>query len=276
MNAKITFLNHAAVTIEMGEVKLLIDPWFSGRCFEGGWGLRFDNPAAMDQAADCTHLWISHFHCDHFHTQTLKELIKRNPEIHVFGNHSYNFQLDEAAKRIGFRNVTAMGERKPYRINDDVTLTRFPSTGIDNMLVVNYKGLFILDFNDCNLPARAQRWLKKKIGPIDILLNNFNVAYKTLEYPPPAADEVKSAMKSYFLESSREFEPAHILPFASYHYFRIPGGWEQNQWLMSVEDLLELDPRVVDFRIGDTWEVSRQKCELISRPTGQVTAVNME
>ena len=42
----IKLLNHASCLMEMGEVSLLSDPWFSGTCFRGGWGLQYLNPDA--------------------------------------------------------------------------------------------------------------------------------------------------------------------------------------------------------------------------------------
>jgi L-ascorbate metabolism protein UlaG (beta-lactamase superfamily) len=54
---------------------------FSGSAFAGGWGLQYDNPDALETASRCTHLWISHFHPDHLHTSTLKQLAALSPDI---------------------------------------------------------------------------------------------------------------------------------------------------------------------------------------------------
>ncbi len=89
---KIHLLNHASVLIEVGQVKLLTDPWFWGNCFENGWGLKYDNENALELAKQATHLWISHFHADHFRTPTLRKLVEVNLNIIVFGNRSLNFQ----------------------------------------------------------------------------------------------------------------------------------------------------------------------------------------
>ncbi|MEM9644792.1 MAG: metal-dependent hydrolase [Planctomycetota bacterium] len=53
---QLTWLSHASWLIESGELKILLDPFFS------------DNPAATDQAddfEDVTHILISHGHFDH-------------------------------------------------------------------------------------------------------------------------------------------------------------------------------------------------------------------
>ena len=78
----ISLLNHACVKICFSDgTKLLTDPWLKGFCFSEGWNLRYENESAWDELRDCTHLWISHFHEDHFHVSTLRELVKINPEI---------------------------------------------------------------------------------------------------------------------------------------------------------------------------------------------------
>ncbi len=52
---KIDFLNHASVLIHTHGMKLLTDPWYWGTCFDEGWGLRYSNDAALEQADESIH-----------------------------------------------------------------------------------------------------------------------------------------------------------------------------------------------------------------------------
>ena len=106
---KVHLQNHSSVIIEIGEVKLLTDPWYMGYCFDGGWGLQYNNSEAFQNVETCNFLWISHFHPDHFHVPTLKRILEINPNIKVIGNNSYNFQMDEAVRKIGFKNIIPFG-----------------------------------------------------------------------------------------------------------------------------------------------------------------------
>ena len=248
---EIDYLNHASIIIRDGETSLLIDPWLWGNCFEDGWGLRYDNPDALNKTKSCTHLWVSHFHQDHFHRPTLKRILELNPTIIFIGNRSYNFQLDDAAKQIGFRNVVSMPERKPLEIAENFIITRYPTTGIDNMLVIKTKNEILLNYNDCNIPIRTQRMLKKKIGHIDLLLTNFNHAGKLLIYPYPGAAVIKERLVKSFSDNYETFEPGYILPFASYHYYRAPESFIQNDAMLTVNDLLFLDKRIINWKPGD-------------------------
>ena len=248
---EIDYLNHASIIVRDGETSLLIDPWLWGTCFEDGWGLRYDNPDALDKAKACTHLWVSHFHQDHFHRPTLKKIVELNPGIIFIGNRSYNFQLDDAAKQMGFQTVISLPERKPLPIATDFTITRYPTTGIDNMLLIKTKNEVVLNYNDCNLPLSTQRILKKKIGHIDILLTNFNHAGKLFLYPYPEPGVIKEKLVRNFSDNYKIFDPGYILPFASYHYYRAPESFKQNDAMLTASDLLSCDQRIMNWKPGD-------------------------
>lgn len=255
---KIEIINHASIIIECGPVKLLCDPWFAGTCFEQGWGLKYDNPQCFEAASTCTHLWISHFHGDHFHVATLLELVKVNPAIIVLGNHSFNFQLDNALKRLGFTNIISLPERKKINLAETIVITRYPTTGIDNMLLLEGGNTRLLNYNDCNLPDKAIKSLIKKIGRVDILLNNYNHAGKLLSYPLPSAEEIKGELKSSYLQKSILFNPGRIIPFASDHYYRAAESQEQNESLMEVNEIAVLDPRIIALAVGEAVEIDEQ------------------
>lgn len=256
---EIDYLNHASIIIRDEKTSLLIDPWLWGTCFEDGWGLRYDNPDALTKTKTCTHLWVSHFHQDHFHRPTLKKILELNPGIIFIGNRSYNFQLDDVAKQIGFNNVVALEERNPLQIAEGFTITRYPTTGIDNMLVIKTRNETILNYNDCNIPLSTQRLLKKKIGKIDFLLTNFNHAGKLFLYPYPGTDVIKEKLIKSFSDNYEIFDPNYILPFASYHYYRAPESFIQNDAMLTADDLLVLDNRIINWKPGDKLTVNKGK-----------------
>ena len=232
-----------------------MDPWLQGTCFDGGWGLKYNNPHSFDQIKSCTHLWISHFHSDHFHIETLSAVLELNPEITVYGNHSFNFKMDETLRGLGFKNVISFEERKPYDIGEGINITRYPATGIDNMLLIKTKDHAILNYNDCNLPVAARKSLSQKIGPIDIMLCNFNHANKLLDYPLPENDEIRLNLCQNFVESYQTFEPKYVIPFASYHYYRAAESRDQNEAMIDLKDLAPMDKKIIPLQIGQSMEI---------------------
>lgn len=254
MTMRVTLINHASVLIEVGEIRLLTDPWFEGYCFREAWGLRFSNEKAYDIARTATHLWISHPHSDHLHFQTLKRLLGLNPDLVCLGNISKNSRLDEPLRRTGFKHVVPLLERVPFEIADGIRVTRFPTTGIDNMLLLRSDDGVLLNYNDCVLPSWSRKRLARRFGDIDLYLSNFNHGGKVLRHPLPAPDEIKKVMKANFLGHLQSFNPRYAIPFASFQYYRAPENQEQNISLMEPEELAELDARVVPLKLGQTFE----------------------
>jgi hypothetical protein len=250
---RISVLNHASALIESAGIALVSDPWYAGTAFEDGWGLRFDNPAALAQAAAATHLWISHFHEDHLHIPTLRALAAINPDIVFLANRSWNFDLVPRATGLGFRNVVPLGERERLVLGGGIAVTRYPVTGIDNMLLVEGPGWSVLNFNDCVLPAVSQRMLARRLGPIDVFLCNFNHAGKLLHQRRTDDVRVKQALVSNFRQGAALFHPRFVIPFASHHYYRAPESAGQNTAMLTVAELGAIDPHVVPLNIGGSF-----------------------
>jgi hypothetical protein len=246
----LTLLNHASVLIDMGDVALLTDPWYFGHAFEGGWGLRYANEDALAKAAGATHLWISHFHQDHFHAPTLRALAERNPDIVFLANRSHNFDMSGRARSLGFKNVVAFDERRAMQLGPAVSVTRYPTTGIDNMLLFKGGGLALLNFNDCVIPPLSRRLLARKLGPIDIFMSNFNHAGKLLHQRKTDDARVKELLVANFSRNYAPFRPRFVVPFASHHYYRAPESAAQNSSMMTVGELAESGGAIVPLNVG--------------------------
>ena len=249
--------------VRCGAVSLLCDPWFEGTCFRDGWGLQYHNPHAYQDAAACTHLWISHFHPDHLHMPTLRQLARQRADLPCLANVSANFSMSGVLGSAGFRDVRALAERRPMRLADGVTVTRFPSTGIDNMLLLRAGELSVLNFNDCNLPQAAIQRLRRSLGHVNVLLVNFNHANKLLDATPH--EQIKPRLIQRFERIVRAVEPDHVIPFASMHYYRAPLTAWQNDFMLTSEELAAVERRVcalhmgdeASFRDGSQWLVRR-------------------
>ncbi len=246
----ISLLNHASLLIEAGNIRLLTDPWYSGTAFEDGWGLRYDNPAALDAAATATHLWVSHFHEDHLHAPSLRALAERNPDIIFLANQSYNFDMTGAARRLGFRTVVTFPERSALTLDTGISVTRYPTTGIDNMLLMRGPGWSLLNFNDCVISDLAARRLAKIIGPVDLFATNFNHAGKLLRRNPIEDDAVKRILIDNFHRTYEPFAPKFVIPFASHHYYRAPESIHQNGSMLTVEELTDGQSTVIPLPVG--------------------------
>lgn len=267
-SVRIHYLNHASLLVEVGDVRILFDPWLEGTAFSGGWGLRYDNPAAFDVGATATHLWISHWHSDHLHAPSLVKLAARNPDITVLANVSANFSMVGRMEGLGFRDVRPLDERQPFELDGETTCCRYPTAGIDNMLHISSGPWSMLNYNDCNLPAKAIQSIRRHIGPLDILFTNYNHAGKLFDV---VDDEVRKAQLVQVLELTVDaLEPTRVVPFASNHYYRTAESANQNDSMLGFEDLdaiAERDERYVVPRIGDEVVFEAPSCASVQART---------
>ncbi|HEY9718942.1 MAG TPA: MBL fold metallo-hydrolase [Trichormus sp.] len=271
----IELLNHASVIFRSGNFSLLSDPWFGGTCFKGNWGLRFSNPEALDQAASATHLWISHPHEDHLHFPTLKLLAQKAPNITVLANVSDNVSNPDFLKKLGFSKIILLGERKRLILDSDISVIRYPASRIDNMLVVEIAGKKLLNYNDCNVPADALRQLVREFGPIDVLLCNYNHAYKWWNYQ--SHEFVQERLKHRFSSIIREVKPKSVIPFASLHYYRSPYSTFQNSSHLTPESLAEVAPdSLIALHVGESVRFSDTEAPLIDRRNPAIPQSDLE
>jgi L-ascorbate metabolism protein UlaG (beta-lactamase superfamily) len=251
-SVRVHYLNHASLLVEVGQVRMLFDPWWDGTAFSGGWGLRYDNPKAAALGATATHLWISHWHSDHLHVPSLATLVEHNPDMVVLANVSANFSMLERMESLGFRDVRPIGEREPLQLDAETTCCRYPTAGIDNMLHITSGSWSILNYNDCNLPAKAIESIRHRIGRIDLLFTNYNHAGKLFDV---VDDEVRKKQLVAVLDATADAMAAtRVVPFASSHYYRTAESADQNASMLDFSDLEELatnDARYVVLRIGD-------------------------
>lgn len=268
---RIEYLNHASVIVKTGEESILCDPWFSGTAFGGGWGLQYDNPEALQKAKSCTHLWLSHFHPDHLHIPTLKQLAALSPEITALANDSTNFRISEALQHAGFKNIVPLYERRKLPLTSNVKVTRYPTAGIDNMLLIETPEGRILNYNDCHLPLGAVKLLMRKIGKVHILLNNFNHAIKFIDNPRKSDEEIRSQLKTNYKKVLDAINPMWTIPFASAHYYRTRHTQWQNQSLLESEDLVELDSRILPVRIGGEVTFDDKLQPTLSLPSAKIS-----
>ena len=87
-------------------------------------------------------------------------------------------------------------ERQKLIINSELSIERYPTTGIDNMLVIKSEECVIMNYNDCNIPRYTRDRISKQIGKIDILLTNFNSAGKIIDYPIQNDHAIKTKLKN--------------------------------------------------------------------------------
>ena len=233
--------------------------------------MQYDNPDALQKAQSCSHLWISHFHPDHLHMPTLKQLAAVSSDVVALANDSVNFRISEPLQAAGFTNIVPLYERRKLSLTSSIKVTRYPTAGIDNMLLIETPKGTILNYNDCHLPIDALKLLMRKVGKIDILLNNFNHAIKFLDNPRKTDEQIRHELKTSYKKVLDAINPRWAIPFASAHYYRTRDTAWQNESLLHSEDLVDLDSRILPLRIGSEVTFDDKLQPTLSPPSGRIT-----
>lgn len=151
---KITFLNHACLVVETGNIRFATDPWLFGPAFSRGWWLSKKSPKnSIKMINECDFIYISHNHPDHLHPLTLNSLDKKKIIITPkFKNNSTANYL----KSLGFKNIITLDFGYEYFSKDlgvCISLLKSGDFRDDSGLYFsngNFKAIFSVDTNFLN------------------------------------------------------------------------------------------------------------------------------
>jgi len=73
-------LSHAGVVLELDGASLFVDP--------GNFSSGAELSTAIEAAAPIAGIVITHEHADHYHLDSLRTLLAKNPEVQIFANTS--------------------------------------------------------------------------------------------------------------------------------------------------------------------------------------------
>ncbi len=109
------FVSHASIMLEVGDFRLVTDPWYLGPCFCTGWWHLPGYPKAdaIDLLQSASLVYFSHNHGDHLQEETLKHLDHETPIIVP------DFESRSAESLLlawGFKNVTACEFNRAFGI----------------------------------------------------------------------------------------------------------------------------------------------------------------
>lgn len=174
---KITFIGHASLLIEAGDVTVLSDPWWRGPCFGAQW---WNYPAPYLDALEnqrVDYIYISHGHHDHFHPGTLRTL-SRDSKVLV----SRGTKLSPSIKELGFK-VFELDDDEVFDLGTSGVTCRVMGTySHDTLMAITDGREVCLNLNDAlhSAPETVQAdfvvRLKKLFPRIDYVFCGYGVA----------------------------------------------------------------------------------------------------
>ena len=148
---------------EDGRPVLATDPWLTGTCYFGSWGL--DRPLTAEELAlvqASEYIWISHGHPDHFHIPSLALL---RPEQKILLPDHYHPGIKDYLDAHGF-----MVEVLPYRawrqLSPGIRVLCLDNENQDAILAIEAGDSLVVDLNDSPL-CGERRFLRGLVGKYD-------------------------------------------------------------------------------------------------------------
>jgi len=198
--ARIRYLGHAGFVVEHGEHRLLMDPWFHS-AFLQSWFPYPDNRALLSSVLEgrYDHVWISHFHEDHFDVEVLRRLDK---DITVLLADFRSKSLPKSFAEMGFENVVTLAHKESLELAPGLEVTMYLDTSHkeDSALLVDLDGYRFLDLNDCNTP------MSELPTDVDLLAAQFSGAMwypNCYDYPPAVMQEKVDGVRGDLLDTLR-------------------------------------------------------------------------
>lgn len=239
---KIKYIKSSCVVVESKGVKILSDPWLVDGEYYGSWShypeLEFDK----EYFDSIDYIYISHIHPDHFSKKTFNLL---NKDIPVLIHHYSSPFLKMNIERLGFK-VTELPHNEKTELKNNVTIeilaadncnpelcakfmgcgiieTKFKSTQIDSLAVINDGKYSVLNLNDCpfDLAKEAIEVVLRDYKSIDFLLVGYAGAGpypQCFELPDDERLRAEESKKTQFLSQGERFvkfvNPKYYMPFA--------------------------------------------------------------
>lgn len=254
---RVTFVGHASVICDVGDVSLWSDPWLKGDAFNESWAL-YPRPSLREEdLARVTHMWISHEHPDHLSIPTIKTLpAERRAKIVALFQKHYNSEVIDWIRTQGFKEVRELPHGAWTELSPSCRVACYQVGHMDSALAIKGKDRTILNLNDCDLPMATLSKVVKELGPVDLLLDQFSVAGwcgnpEDLERRRDAARGVLDK----FLRDVRVINPKYVLPFASFVRFSHKENSFMNSSVNSIDDVAsQVDRnRLLVMYPGDVW-----------------------
>jgi hypothetical protein len=128
----------------------------------------------------------------------------------------------------------------------------------DSMLAIRSAGQTIVNLNDCDTPASTLRHIRRDIGKVDLLMDQFSVAGWTGNPDDKEAkDAARRGVMTRLLRDVDVLDPRYVLPFASFVRFSHRENAHLNDTVNSVDDVAaKVDRgRLTVMYPGDSWDL---------------------
>ncbi|MDP3559148.1 MAG: MBL fold metallo-hydrolase, partial [Legionellaceae bacterium] len=174
---KLEFVSHSSMIVTTEDSVIWSDPWLFGKAFNDSWSLFPDAHFRNENFNLINYIWISHEHPDHFHIPTLKSLpdfFKATVTV-LFQKNNSN-KVSDALRKFGYKNIVLLPHQKFVKITPKTTVWNYQVGQMDSVLGIISPEKVLLNLNDAEINVYDSKIIKKTLGNIDVLLNQYSIA----------------------------------------------------------------------------------------------------
>jgi UDP-MurNAc hydroxylase len=277
---QVTYLGHAAILVESGAARILMDPWLTDPTYHGTWWHFPPLELGVRDLPRIDYLYVSHEHPDHFDPPTLSQLDK-NTHV-VIANYPRKRFKDRIAA-LGFRRITELPYHGDFTCDGgDLTLRLIAPDRPwdDSAILLRNSQTTVLNVNDCHLSEATLGRIGEE-HEIDLAFLTFTGAS---QYPGcfdfPLSSKIQRALYSKhahleeFVNWARLLRTKHAVPAAGNHALLsedqlfLNNPMYANTPADAVAALSEGAPEIEGLQMnpGDTWSPERGHVRLRPAP----------
>lgn len=218
------FNAHASVSVGIGHLKIITDPWLLGSCFATGWWHRYPpTQAAIQRLQEADLIYISHNHPDHLHLPTLKKHVSSDAFFLIPNFKSKS--VEKVLRREGYTNLIKADFLQEIEISKTIEPVKFVIVKSgderdDSSLLMFTKTQSVFFGVDTNMP---NRWILPKVdigftsfagnaSGFPHRVDNLSVHEKT----SIARQNCQNSLANHVLKISKTCEAKFLVPYAGY------------------------------------------------------------
>jgi hypothetical protein len=247
VDMQVTYISHACLLIDTGNLRIATDPWFDGPAFCDQWNV-FPKPTHSDAAAEASIYLISHPHEDHLHEPTLRRLC-RQPKRVFYPFYWYPDTISWL-RSLDLGEVLEARSGRSYSLNKNTKVTFVGAAGQNSIIVVESGQEVLVNVNDA-LHSEPEwlidlyiRLLNRRWPEIDTVFCGFGGAsyYPNALHAPTKNDHAIARLREQlfihkFCRIVHGLAPRLAIPFAADFVLLAPHQRWVNDVRFSREDI---------------------------------------
>ena len=171
---KFTIVSHAGLSVETGDVSILMDPWIVGSCYWRSWWNYPPPPKDLIDGLRPDYIYLTHLHWDHFHGPSLRRFSRATkilvPQAH-FG------RMLKDLRSMGFTDITELPHGKRIKLQGGTRVTSYQfGLSLDSVLVVSDDETTLMNANDCKIMGTSLNQLRRAHPKIDFVFRSHSSA----------------------------------------------------------------------------------------------------